>query len=562
MARRGGAGRERAPVGQGRARAPAGDEDEQLGGDDPDRQERDPEEQDVAGRNDDNEDTEGCDTEGGDDDDDEEDEQSQLLSESAQRERNTNRRMGEIEAAFNRQLQALQTQIATLTAALQAQQASGGAAPRAGGTAFALTPALSQGPGAIDYSGRDGGKVYSTGSSKLHEDPLELTVKGVSAMRASLKSRATTQGWIDTIFRIRKKPNDPTDLSTWDLLTHDGQITIDEIRADAALYMAREDRRAQDQVQFGAALLASITQEATEKLDLVRDQYVMASHNGLKVAVGTLLFKVIIQESQLDTAATTFVMEEKFFVFPEQMSSVYHNDVRAWVEGFKKLLEQLESRGSPAVHSALHLSWRACEQITNEEFKSWHEHARNRMQFEASVVYTPKEYLRMMTAMYDSIEERGTWNVVGEEQKEILALSTEVSTLKERLKQVTIHSPGKGTGKGGGKGGNGGKGRKNGGNGGGGGKGGLKRWEKPWMFEAPKAGQPHTKSVEGRKKPYHWCPNHKKWVAHKPSECEGVGGKRKGNGDRDKDKTTPDAKRARLSKALQAIAQEALEDRE
>ena len=43
-----------------------------------------------------------------------------------------------------------------------------------------------------------------------------------------------------------------------------------------------------------------------------------------------------------------------------------------------------------------------------------------------------------------------------------------------------------------------------------------------WKDVAPKDGEDQTKQVKvkGKKKTYHWCPNHKQWTLHKPSECK------------------------------------------
>ena len=46
--------------------------------------------------------------------------------------------------------------------------------------------------------------------------------------------------------------------------------------------------------------------------------------------------------------------------------------------------------------------------------------------------------------------------------------------------------------------------------------------QRAWKDVAPKEGEEQTKEVKvkGKKKTYHWCPNHKQWTLHKPSECK------------------------------------------
>jgi hypothetical protein len=63
-----------------------------------------------------------------------------------------------------------------------------------------------------------------------------------------------------------------------------------------------------------------------------------------------------------------------------------------------------------------------------------------------------------------------------------------------------------------------------------------------WKKVAPKEGEAKTKTVDGKK--YHWCPNHKAWTIHSPSECHGVA----------------DSKEYKLKQAASSIAKMHAED--
>ena len=41
-----------------------------------------------------------------------------------------------------------------------------------------------------------------------------------------------------------------------------------------------------------------------------------------------------------------------------------------------------------------------------------------------------------------------------------------------------------------------------------------------WKKKAPKEGEENEKVVNHLQ--YYWCPNHKSWTRHKPSECKGI----------------------------------------
>jgi hypothetical protein len=71
-----------------------------------------------------------------------------------------------------------------------------------------------------------------------------------------------------------------------------------------------------------------------------------------------------------------------------------------------------------------------------------------------------------------------------------------------------------------------------------------------WRTTPPKDKEKESKMVEEKK--YHWCPNHKAWTCHKPSECKGIAysGKRTAQSQETKQKET----KLKISKALTAIS--------
>lgn len=84
----------------------------------------------------------------------------------------------------------------------------------------------------------------------------------------------------------------------------------------------------------------------------------------------------------------------------------------------------------------------------------------------------------------------------------MVALTAKLETLSMELKKPTAATT---------PGGRGGRG-----------KGKNSRTLEDWETKAPKAGQPSTMkhaNKRGQTRTYHWCPKHKRWVIHKPSEC-------------------------------------------
>jgi hypothetical protein len=106
-------------------------------------------------------------------------------------------------------------------------------------------------------------------------------------------------------------------------------------------------------------------------------------------------------------------------------------------------------------------------------------------------------------------KERGSWGALSEDQQKIVAMQSELKSLKDKnLKVDTTRKKKQERNKR-----NGPNKNKRGQE-----RGGHKSYE--WKDKEPKAGSPHTIKRDG--KTYYWCPNHGegKWVLHKLSECQ------------------------------------------
>jgi hypothetical protein len=102
-------------------------------------------------------------------------------------------------------------------------------------------------------------------------------------------------------------------------------------------------------------------------------------------------------------------------------------------------------------------------------------------------------------------KEANTWNAPTEEEEKIFALEAEIKKLKSSSKKPTPKKGSTGAQKDASK-----CPTKRGGS----------RKKPAWMLANPKAGDPSTKTVDGKQ--YHWCPKHKLWTLHKPEECRGI----------------------------------------
>jgi hypothetical protein len=113
------------------------------------------------------------------------------------------------------------------------------------------------------------------------------------------------------------------------------------------------------------------------------------------------------------------------------------------------------------------------------------------------VVYTPESLMSMTEKYYEILKLKGTWTATTPRDEQVLALTAEITALREgrKPKKDKDHNTLKSkmlpserfTG------------------------------EQAWKAVAPKNGEAHSKPVG--KLIFRWCPHHGFWTAHKPEDC-------------------------------------------
>jgi hypothetical protein len=108
--------------------------------------------------------------------------------------------------------------------------------------AFALAPGLINHAEIIDYSTREGLKLFEMASKSLN-DKIALDHRSLSGFLQQLGDRAMIMGWRD----ILKIPPDLNDVNqTTNLLTRYGSLFLEQVRAHATTYVNGNNRAAQE----------------------------------------------------------------------------------------------------------------------------------------------------------------------------------------------------------------------------------------------------------------------------------------------------------------------------
>lgn len=185
-----------------------------------------------------------------------------------------------------------------------------------------------------------------------------------------MKSRGEQYGWLyksigdnfdeQGILYVSTNPND-ANAELFSLITDHGRIELNHIREQEQMYRNNATRRCQDNVMLFNCLLNSLSKEGHQKVSVWKDEYYVNDR-----CSGPLLLKVILQESHIDTNATSTAIRDKLGALDLYMASVGH-DITKFNAYVKSLVAQLLARGQTSTdlkHYSIHSS-------NTQNFVSW-----------------------------------------------------------------------------------------------------------------------------------------------------------------------------------------------
>ncbi len=161
---------------------------------------------------------------------------------------------------------------------------------------FALSPALiNQGP--IDYVTAKGSKLWRGAIKPLVKELFTLEAHRLRLFLTTLTERTMVYGW-ENILNIPVNAAVPGGLA-YSLLTHYGQVTLQQVKDHAATYINTQTRVAQNNLLLYTCLAASITPETKAKAMIFHQDY----HEG-QTPIGAAYLKILIWEANVDTRST------------------------------------------------------------------------------------------------------------------------------------------------------------------------------------------------------------------------------------------------------------------
>lgn len=362
---------------------------------------------------------------------------------------------------------------------------------------FALTPARIRDQ-LLDYNKTSDVKLFYKAVEPL-ENKFDLSPENLRAFLKAVLDRAKLVNWTNTLIIT-------VGASTLNLVRNYGSLSHEQVRLHALAYSGQQNRHMQNSAQIYECLSHSLTKEAHDKVDLETAKYMIGDEQD-----GLLYFKVIMSLAQVDTRATVSVIRTSLSSLDSKMIE-YKDDVKAFNRFVKSQVEALTARGerSDDLLNNILKAYKACG---DEGFKLWI--TLKELSYNEGENFTPEELMSLADNMYQSQIDAGTWHKVSESQRKIVALTAQIQGMESKGKPSGQRKDDKKDPKSQ-------RGKESKGNQKNGKKRNVKTWDEPaWMTEAPVAGQPQDKDVDG--KDYHWCKHHDKsgkWVRHLREKCE------------------------------------------
>ena len=370
---------------------------------------------------------------------------------------------------------------------------------------FALTPALVNMTGPINFSTSEGAKLNKTAVAAL---PLMFDVESgsINTFNEILMDKCLTSGWNHADADILTIP---VGNENRNLIQDYGNITMDQIRNHCQGYVLNHTRQAQHQFQLYQCLMASLTDKGRLKIASETDKY---SVNNIKC--GPLLFKLLMSKAAIDSRATVSHICENLANLDSYMTKVQSN-ISLFNSYVKEQITNLAARGEQTQDLLTNL-WRAYFVVSDKNFVRYIQAKKDN--YDEGENIDQDNLMTLAENKYKALVVEEKWNSLSDEQHQIVSLTAEVKKLKENCLQ--LGNKGKSNNKKksdnttqSGDSNSNSKAKSN---------NSKQRFKEKWAWKKvePKQGESEIKTFNDTK--YYWCKGHKLWckTKHNVNNCK------------------------------------------
>ena len=299
-------------------------------------------------------------------------------------------------------------------------------------------PAFTLGPGrshaVLNFDAPNTGatstKLYNKAISPL-EGKFDGEADNLAVFLASVRDRARRFNWQ----RLITVPID--DGTTRNVLTHYGQVSLDNTRAHAMTYVNTPTRDAHDNDMFYYFLADSMTNDFCTTVLLYVDVYTVAN-----VPVASAPLKQIIILTRVDNPALTMHIREMLI---ESKSNLLHlkGNITEFNQWVRKQMGRLHARDQEAV-DLLYYLWKAYKAAPDDEFMVYIKDLKSQCD-DGRATFTAEDLMVLAENKYEArpFDEEYTWGKPTEDQEKIVAMTAEINSLKKACNGAATPKPAK-----------------------------------------------------------------------------------------------------------------------
>ena len=292
---------------------------------------------------------------------------------------------------------------------------------------FALTPYQAV-LGIIDYTTTDGRKHFKEATSKLNEHGFDCQPDNLRSFIKDISRRANAFGWNRLPNGFLNIPNDLTNPTgpSKNLIEQYGEIDLEHIKRYDMTYIGTPSREAQDNRNLYECIMATLTKEAKDIITIWEEDYWINNEPS-----GTLLFKVVVRESYVDTNATTSAIRSRLSSLDLYMPTINSN-IKLFNTYVKQQLEALAARGETTQDLMTNL-FKGYLAASDRQFNDYIKG--KLLLHEEGKKFSCNQLMLWAKSRYQVLVDKKEWNTPSPEETQILALKAEIKEIKSSKKK-------------------------------------------------------------------------------------------------------------------------------
>ena len=261
-------------------------------------------------------------------------------------------------------------------------------------------------------------KLYNKAILPL-EEKFDGEADNLAIFLASIRDRACRFNW-QCLIMVKID-----DGSTRNILTHYGQVSLENTRTHAVTYVNTPTRDAQDNDMFYYFLSDSLMNEFRTTVLLYAEVYTITN-----IPVASSLLKQIIILTRVDNPASTMHIR-KMLIESKRKLLLLKGNITEFNQWVRKQMGRLQAWEQEVV-GLLYYLWKVYKAAPDEEFVTYIKDLKSQCD-DRRATFTAEDLMVCTKNKYEAclLDEENAWGKPTEEQEKIIAMSAEINLKKE-----------------------------------------------------------------------------------------------------------------------------------